>query len=66
MTNRTSVSEADLSALAAYCDGALEGANPPLPTGSILRLAAHAFPEDAPGAWVRPAAMLEPEIAGER
>ncbi|WP_314431674.1 hypothetical protein [Microbacterium lacticum] len=40
MNNRTPVSEADLSALAAFCDGALEGANPPPPADAILRLAA--------------------------
>lgn len=37
---RTSVRDSDLAALAAWCEGALEGANPPPPADAILRLAA--------------------------
>ncbi len=50
MTNRTPVSTTDLTALAAYCDGALEGANPPIPADSILRLAALVLADSTGGA----------------
>ncbi len=50
MNNRTSVSPTDLSALAAYCEGALEGANPPIPADSILRLAALVLTDATGGA----------------
>lgn len=41
MNNRTRVSPTDLSALVAYCEGVLEGADPPIPSDVVLRLAAH-------------------------
>lgn len=50
MNNRTSISSNDLSALAAFCEGALEGANPPIPAEPILRLAALVLAEATGGA----------------
>jgi hypothetical protein len=40
MNTLSTVSTADLTALAAYIDGELEGAAPPIPADAVLRLAA--------------------------